>query len=395
MANGDTGNQIGRPLTMDKWITPDSAPPPPPEQQITQFPYLQRAVVIVNGMLYWEWESVQVRHAIGERPFFSGRFTCSEVEPAYPQRWAMLRIRPGDEVTIYLDGYLALSGIVATRQVFFDAHTHSVEIQVAGKDSMMGHAAAVHKTGEFKNKPPEDIIKEVTKPFGINVQQIGAAAGQKLDRFSIRPGERAGEVVERLARMGGMWMTSNVQGDLVLMTTSIGGVGAFVEGVNILEGREVIHSLSASSNQTAAQQGPGNDQKWGADPTHQRFTNESGPSDFSPGYMPRAFMNEIPGFAKDLLKTRARIENNADDHNQIWVTVKVLGWQPAGGGGLYLRGAEYWVESPMLIMDRTLTAKVVTFNQDNSTGTTTTLELVNRLSGYSPANPGAESGVHT
>jgi len=384
------------PPSPSRWTAAKNSPAPDAPVQIKQFPYLTRAVLEVNGSLYWEWESVQVRHAIQETPAYTARFTCSEMEPAYPAaRWAF-RIKPGDHCSIYLDGYLALSGFVVTRQAFYDANQHTVEIQAVAGSATLNAGSAVHETGEFKNMKPDAIIRELAKPFGVNVQVLGQGGlGQALDRFHLRPGETGWQGIERLARAGGMFLTSNENGDVVLMDSPIGANDTVTEGVNILDGREIIHSLAASGNYTAQNQGTGSDDlskiaEW----THQRFSDQAGSTNFSPGYMPQVILSEMPAFAKGMMKTRAQLESNVNDMYQIWVTVSVLGWQRTSAGGLWIRGQNVHVNSPMLIMDRDLVLKAVTFSQDNSQGTRSTLELVNQaaMGGYADAGGGGGGG---
>src|SRR6516164_4228806 len=113
------------------------------------FPYLNRAVVVIDGSEYFEWESVSVRAALFEntRTF---RFTASEKTPA-PKSWAAMRIVPGQKCQVFLDGYEAVNGEVVTRQVFYDANQHTVEIQGQGLAGRMADASVVSQTGEFNN----------------------------------------------------------------------------------------------------------------------------------------------------------------------------------------------------------------------------------------------------
>src|SRR5262252_361537 len=135
---------------------------------------------------------------------------------------------------------------------------------------------------------------------------------------------------------------------------------------------------------TSSGQAPGNDDQWGADPTHQRYQQLDSNAQFADQFKPAQLPSEMPAWANDFLKNRGRFENNVDDGNQIFVTITVTGWQKPGGspepkpgGGLWEPGEIVEVESDWLIMHRPLTLKAVTFSQDNETGTRSTLELVN------------------
>jgi len=350
---------------------------PAPLPQITRYPYLNRAVVIVGGQEYFEWESVSVRCALMEVPPRTCRITCSEMEPDYPRSRSAFRIRPGDNCSVILDGYLVITGIVATRQVFYDAKQHTVEIQACSQSAVLGHGAAQQDGGQFLNKHAGDIAQSLAGKLGVGVKIMGDP-GQALDRFSIRPGEHAGEAIERAARMGKLFQTGDAHGNLVLMSGPIAGGGTVVEGANILEGREVIHSLSAASGYETAGQAPGSDDHWGA-VQNLMHDMQGSMSQFSPGNMMQKTMNEIPSFKQSILRARGGMENNVSDMNQIFVTVSLLGWQrQTVTGGLWEPGEVVNVNSPMLIMfDNPLILKAVTFSQDNNSGTRSTLELVN------------------
>jgi prophage tail gpP-like protein len=93
--------------------------------------------------------------------------------------------------------------------------------------------------------------------------------------------------------------------------------------------------------------------------------------------LPNIIVNEAPAWSVQNLQGRAFSEKrwNADD--QITVHVTVHGWlRPSGG--LWVRGQDVIVDSPMLIMpNEKLILKSATYTQDNKSGTRTTLDLRN------------------
>src|SRR5262245_60854792 len=108
------------------------------------------AILTVQGQNYQDWESVTVRHAKYEAPFYTFRFTCSEGMPLV-KHLAKLQIKPGDYCTISLAGQLAFNGLVSTRQVYYDANRHYIEIQGASNVLALSYASVVHKTMEQNN----------------------------------------------------------------------------------------------------------------------------------------------------------------------------------------------------------------------------------------------------
>jgi prophage tail gpP-like protein len=344
--------------------------------QITREPYLTRAVVVVNGQEYFEWESVTVSMEIRGNPPYSCRLTCSEQEP-WPEAFAFFRIKPADEVTVYLDGYKAFAGFVQTRQVAYAQGSHAVEIQAVAYAGLIGQGTVVSQTGEFKNQDIMSIAQSVAKPFGVKVTSVGGVPKDKFPRATVTPGETAFEFIEKLARQTGVFLTSNPNGDLVLMVGSQGGSDDVVEGRNILEGREHVSLYGIPKNIKTGGQAPGNDDSWGADPTHQRnHDGDQGDADAGMNYMPHRILTELPAHSIDMLKQRFGLEQSFNDSVKIEAQVTLLGWKRPSGG-LWVPGQKVYINAPMLILNRSLWLTKAVFTQDSASGTRTHLTLMN------------------
>jgi prophage tail gpP-like protein len=348
--------------------------------QITRPPYLNRAVVVVNGAEYFEWESVTVSLAIGENPAYTFRLTVSEQEP-WPEAWAFFRIKPTDECTVFLDGYKAIDGITITRQVAYDGASHTVELQGQTRAGLLGQGTVLSQTGEFKDQNLLQIAQKVAKDFGVNVTTAGAVPSDKFPRATVTPGETAYEFIESLARQTGVFLTSNPNGDLVLMVGGTGGSDDVVEGRNILMGREVVSvSLSPAATKSGGQ-APGTDDDHGANPTHQRNVDEMQSGDLNWKHMPARVLTEIPAWSQKLVQRRSGLEDSFVDFAKIEATITTLGWRTPSGGGIWVPGQSVHVSAPMLILNQSLFLKKVVFTQDNSSGTRSTLTLVNQPPG--------------
>lgn len=346
--------------------------------QITREPYLTRPVVVVNGQEYAEWESVTVSMEVGGSPPYSCRLTCSEQEP-WPEAFAFFRIKPGDTVQVFLNGYKAIDGIVMTRQVAYNATSHQVEIQAIGYAGLMDLGTVASQTGEFKNQDLMSIAQSVAKPFGVKVTNQGAP-NDKFPRATVTPGETAWAFIEKLARQTGVFMTSNPNGDLVLMVGGMGGSDDVVEGRNILEGREHISLYGPPQTIKTSGQAPGNDDQWGPDPTHQRnHDGDQGSQDAGLNYMPQRVLTELPAFTINSVMHRFGLEQSFNDSVKIEAQVTLLGWNKPSGGGIWVPGQQVYINAPMLILNRSLYLKKAVFTQDNSSGTRTNLTLVNNM----------------
>lgn len=348
------------------------------------------AILTVNGQNYQEWETVMVRHALRDRPPYHCRFTCSEGLPI-SKNFAVMQIKPGDLCTVTLAGQPAFKGKVETRQVYYDANRHHIEIQCA-TFLEVATASVISQTGEWKDKTFGQIGKEILGKMGINmVFEGGAEPSYKFPRVSATPGESVHDFLDMLARgceAGGVGIsfTSNTQGEFVVIMGPNGGSDSVVEGQNIIIGREIIYNPSMAGANPAISQGTGDNENWGAKVASVPFFSESQQT-FGKSFTPATIVNELPTFDKKLLEGRAGTEGQWLGGDQITVIATVHGWlRPSGG--LWYRDQDVSVTSPMLIMQNTvLQAKSVTFTQDNTTGTRTTLELCNpaAMGGLNPA----------
>jgi len=352
------------------------------EQRFEQYdspPFLTRAVVVVDGVMYYEWTSVEVRLATNETPPATFRLTVSEQTD--PGSTAAFRIVPGDICEIFLDGFKIINGFVMVRQVYYDGKSHQVEIQGCGETGLLLIRAATSQTGEFNNTPAIGVISAIAGAAGVGTLPVSGLSALPLERHSITPGASAWEEIEKISRQIGAFLTEWPGGNLVIGdTTSIGLVGAstVIEGYNILEAREVIHTMMNPSATPLTAQRTGNDQVSGAQAA-QMIVNAAGNGAFAIASAATRSLMELPGWSQALMALRARHENIVSAMNSILVTIGLVGWQRPGLGGLWIPLADnVTVNSPMLVLNnQSLMLKAVTYTQDNRSGTRATLELVN------------------
>lgn len=338
-----------------------------------------RAVLTIRGQDYQEWESVQVKHTLANAPFYTFRMTCSEGQPI-ASNFKTMQIVPADRATITLGGQPAFSGLVYSRQVFYDATKHYIEIQGASNVLQLSYAHVVHKTMEFNNKSAKQIIDELVQPHGINFKEEGGSLPSKpIERFSVAPGTTVMDAVEQVLRKtGGAQLTSDLQNDLVAVIDAEEVQGTVREGVDILEGREIIFNPSIYQGIFVTGQKPGNDQEWGAAAAQMQQQN-SGQSTGGQGN--QVIPMEGPSFSTEMLQNRGNMDREFQSRDQVTVFVTLRGWLRPGGGLWERSPKKLSVISPMLIMDgsENLFVKSVTFTQDNTTGTRTVLECCNKL----------------
>ena len=349
----------------------------------------EQAILTVNGRNFLDWDSVSVKHEENARPPYLCRFTCSEPIPI-ANNFTKLQIKPGDQCTVTLAGYPAFKGKVMTRQVFFDANRHHIEI-IAGTHTDLMTASVVSQTMEFKNQTFSQIAQDQLKRFGIPLTfEGGAAPTTKFPRVSASHGESVIDFLETLARPLGIGFTSNEKGDFVGVMGPVGGSDIVREGHEILIGREIIYNEAQATANPSVAQGSGSDSKWGAAVAHAPFATIPSGTLFG-GQAPGIIPFELPTSDNQMLKGRSTSETQWLEDDKITVIITVYGWQRPSGG-LWRRNQTVSVISEMLMMkgNEGLRAKSVTFTQDNRTGTRTTLDLrsKNNWGGSGPSVPG-------
>ena len=276
-----------------------------------------------------------------------------------------------------LAGEMAITGYVETRQVAYTAEQHGIEIVGHSKNKAAVDASVMHKTMEFKDKSFMKIATDLLKPLGLTISAKTAISEKPFPRVNIAHGTSVHEQIETMARLRGVTLGTDLQGNYTARTSFEQGGDKLEEGKNILEGRETLTmsmSGGGSGNYNYGQQ-PGSNEKFGAKVAHDpqgKSTNSN--KGLGPGlHAPNTSVVNMPGDKIDA-KTNADMEGDRRDYEKFEVTIVVQGWLKPSGG-LWKPGEMVHVKSPMLIVDEKLKLMKADFTQDNKSGTRTTLLL--------------------
>ena len=341
------------------------------------------AQITVNGKNYRDWESVTVKLVEGESNN-SFRLAVTEGKP-FAQKVSDIRIRPGDHCTITLGGQLAITGYVETRQVAYTGEQHGIEIIGVSYTKALADGSANTKTGEYRDKAWKPIADDQTKACGIKCVAKTALPNKPFRRASVPPGMSKWDFLEMLARQRGITLGTDKEGNLTARMQWTGGGDTLVEGVNILEGNEVMTIKQGGGPNDVVSQEGAHDLRgsWGAPVAHgEKGSSKSNINTGGKGVTaPNRQLAEQPGDKEDR-GMRSKFESQVRGQEQLQVTIVVQGWLKASGG-LWQPGEKVHVRSPMLIVDESLDLVSATFTQDNKSGTRTTLEL---------KRPGGEDG---
>lgn len=329
------------------------------------------ATVIVNGKRFEDWTSVWVQNRWAEA-YSLFRFTAAEDPTAIGGSWLSAQFKPGDQCTIELAGFLAVTGMIIERQVAYDANNHGVLLLGKSDTERAAKSSVKHETGNFDGKSFEQVAREVIKPFGVGVEVVGSLDNTPFKRLQREPGETVWDFLERIARPRGVIMGSDHLGNFLLIGAhSASTVDHLIEGVNILSCQCVISVENIFGQYEMFGQTAANDQQYGPPASEQQAD--------VPGSARRYSYNlsvaEQPVWNRSELKARVDYERIWHEGYLIQATIVVQGWLNSKGE-LWRAGEKVHVTSPMAMLDMGLKIQMVTFSQDEQSGTLTTLELV-------------------
>jgi prophage tail gpP-like protein len=334
-------------------------------------PASEVAVLTVRDVVFQDWESVWVQHRwMDGWPLF--RFTAAENSPV-PSAWGALQFKPTDKCTIKLGGQLAITGIILTRQTSYDANNHVVELSGAGMQWAAATASIDSKDGNFDNMPLMAIANKVCAPYGIGVLPVGSVEATPFYKCQAQPGDLVFPFLDNLARFRNVTLGSDHLGNLLLIGDhSNAAVQQLTEGDNILRMQCIISCEMKASIYATLGQTPRSDDMSPGDAANQRAV--------CVGTLPMAKMiltvGEWPVRAMAEIATRAEYERKFREGTEIRAFATVQGWL-RDGVNLWRTGDDVVVNAPMaMINGMTLKVATATFQQDNQSGTTTTLELV-------------------
>jgi prophage tail gpP-like protein len=291
-----------------------------------------------------------------------------------PADWTLLQFKPGDSCTVWLAGQRALTGIITDRQVSYNANQH--QVQLIGKTwSRWGYKSSVDTlTGNFDGKTLSQVYKEVMSVYPGEPKIIGIVNPLPFQKLQNEIGELTWDFLERIARPRGAVLGSDQFGNYLLIGEHNYEVSALLkESVNIksmecLISQDFFHLKYQTVGQTA-----GSDQQYGS------ATNElkcEVPGAAGVPYSKLIIPSEQPVATKGELCDRANNEKKWRLGTEITANVVVYGWL-FDGKHLWEAGQKVFVDSPMAMLSEALKVRTVTFEQNSSVGTQTTLELVN------------------
>ncbi len=320
----------------------------------------------VGGGIFSGWESMEIKTGIEQ---IAGAFTLSVTE-----RWAgqatPAPIMAGLPCEVWLEGAPVLTGFIDETTPSYDANAHSVSVSGRDKTGDLVDCSAAHASGQWSNRTLLQIARDVCQPFGIQIINL-TDVGDPFTSVNIQEGERAFELLDRMARMRAVLLMSDGLGNLLLTRAGQSRINtALVEGQNILRAQAKFDWKDRFGFYTVKGQHRGSDTA----PVDNARSPQGKAVDATIAasrYRPLVLLAEDQGQISSLTQ-RAEWEANVRLGRSNRATLTVQGWSHADG--LWKPNQLVRLVSPLLYADLDLLTAQVTYRLDGN-GTTTELEL--------------------
>lgn len=226
------------------------------------FPFV---VITVAGAPLPGWDSMSLKRSKQDA---TGHLTVSIPFPAVPRLPVLTNVLSGKEITCYIGGHLAFTGIIDDReadnkkqrkhsdhnsgwkQTQGKGHAHSnsapgitshagpnsykISISARGKSKDLIDSSHDHKTGTKLGAKTRSTAEELVKNFGIKLDW--RAGDYDLDKMRFRDGGAAIDELQRIGNENGFHIWENRDGTLRVQEGATGEFGEpLIVGVSITE----------------------------------------------------------------------------------------------------------------------------------------------------------------
>lgn len=325
----------------------------------------------VSGNLYGGWKRASVQFGIEQ---IANSFEL-EVTDRWPGQLTPRPIRRGEPCQVLIDNEVIITGYVDDTDPEYDDKSHGITVSGRDVTGDLVDCSAIHKSGQWSNATLDKIVRDICKPFGINLV-IQTELGAAFSTFSIQEGETAHECIDRACRMRSVMPVSNGKGNLVLTRASSGSpIDSLVEGENLKYAKGNFGMRERFSKYIIKGQDRGSDDDFDSPEIHSQPTAIV-IDDFVKRYRPLIVIAEDRG-ANATYKQRAEWERNVRRGRSSRATLRVNGWRNKTGA-LWRANTLVHLFAPTIGADADLLIVSGSFILDEEAGEITELTVVGR-----------------
>jgi len=299
----------------------------------------------------------------------SGSFSVN-ISDRWRQENAQWPLKPGKNVGVYVGKQQIINGYIDSLNANFDASTRTITLTGRDKTGDLVDCSVIDPPGEFRGLNLQELAKRFLSPFGIQLK-VETDIGAAFDPFTIKQGESVFEALSRAAKIRGVLLISDENGDLVLTRRgSRKSNTALVQGVNILKGSVNYDNSKRFSNYFIKGQTAGTDEFHGKNAASSRGTaQDTG----IVRYRPLLVIGETSLNTTESQK-RAEWEASVRAAEGVTLDIEVAGWQKRDGT-LWKVNELVDVDCKMLGITSEMLMNNITFTKSNSGGTVSQMSL--------------------
>lgn len=364
---------------------------------------INKVSVEVDGVRYEGWKSARIEVGIDQ---ICRAFVLS-VTDDFPGNQNFSRLQPGQEVILRIGEDRVCTGYTTSTPISYDARTVSVQVQGKSKTvdlvdccspwSAIASAPSASsdsadqwsdvKTGAPKtqvvkpakttntswhNQTAVQIISDLCSPYGIKVICEVSSFNTKLTNFTVNPGEKVFESINRLLTKENLVVTDNEFGDLVITEAGKNGTSPdrLETGKNILSSSSNFDVSKVFSVYAVLGQHKGTDLEFG-----RQTSQDKGIAYDKTVRRYRLLVIKDSGQSSgSLAANRAQFERLFRLANSQTLTLKIQGWRQSNDN-LWKVNMIVPVLDSIVGVSGSRLVKRLTMNLDSS-GTTSQLELI-------------------
>jgi prophage tail gpP-like protein len=333
----------------------------------------EQALLEVRGQFQTNWTSVRVEQKWTEA-FPTFQFECTE-QVDVPLSVRGDQFVPGDVVRVLLGGSPAVFGYITERHVGYDGAQHGIRLIGVGDTSdLVNSSVPLDKLDGHDGKSVTQLAKDLSAHLNIQIHERGNVDGTPFENIQVLPGETPMQAIERYAKMRSILIGSEANGGLLLIgENGVTTKGWLTEGVNILRANSVVRDPSIYKQIFATGQNKGSNSENG-DFANKQIARRNGSSSRDRHMVVVADVAD----KQHGIERRADMEFVFTEGSEHEAHITVQGWfKDANVSDDIWRAGEYYaITSPSLIMFEEVMGCAGCVYEQNSSGTTTTLQMV-------------------
>lgn len=337
--------------------------------------------VEVDGRRYQSWTRVQVRASMAEAAR-SFRLEAAFEIGALATAWTF---RAGSELSIYANDDLLLTGFVDRYQPQIEGRKASVVISGRSKSADAIDSSALHPTGRFENKKPDEIANEIMEKTGLDLKVSTDRILEPVESYQLTPGESIFRCLERMCRSQGMSLMGEADGSIRITNAEQAERqrGGIFEGVNLLKGSADHNWSNRHSEYYVRGQRPFGT---GADNLEVEALARDA------GVDRKRVIVVVQDDDTDEKRAKKRAKNRRDRAagNGLRASITTQGYRDEAGT-IWTPGCLVWVESTALNIAQDMLIESVNYSQDDG-GSVADLELCDPRAHGGKKGKGNKSG---